>query len=359
MPRDPAPQRILTYRAGGALWASGVFAGMALFIQENDIKLVVNLLSKPSWTLPVGCYEVHFNMNDFGDMEFWDAKVGEVVDEICKSLKRDEGVLVHCAHGVHRTGAVISLVLALILCVDDNTRPWLEILRSAWENFASNRKLAGILSNRDLRAESWVATSEYWSKYQKGPMLPHLLSLESVQSLNSVPSRLPLQAKALPAKARLTPRPTKMTLTPWWSATPAAATVRPVRSGVSVEAEVQQDEEEEVFDEQHPEGLTLADIQVMQARSVSEPPAKRPRNSGPFMERDWRCRKCGNHNWSWRGYCNSRHHGVCGDTRDEAFGVGDWYCWCGNWNFYWRTVCNRSKCQRHRSRAQQPGYRGG
>ena len=70
-----------------------------------------------------------------------------------------------------------------------------------------------------------------------------------------------------------------------------------------------------------------------------------------WQQGDWTCRKCGNHNWRIRGFCN---RGKCRAPRDENFRIGqDWYCKCGNFNKVFRTTCNRTTCGASRESSEQ------
>ena len=136
--------------------------------------------------------------------------------------------------------------------------------------------------------------------------------------------------------------------------------------------EGEQAEEEAVVEEeveQEEDGVEeLAVLSAVSAVSavpalpvVAEPPAKKIRHhvgdSETYAYGDWTCRSCGNHNWAWRGYCNSRATGrPCREPRDVTFRAGDWYCQCGNLNTYGKRTCNMRMCEALRAEGEQlPG----
>ena len=69
---------------------------------------------------------------------------------------------------------------------------------------------------------------------------------------------------------------------------------------------------------------------------------------------DWICRKCGNHNFNKRGYCNGKPGGKpCQNPRDANYMPGDWYCKCGNFNYASKQRCNRNVCGLRREEGEQ------
>jgi len=145
-----------------------------------------------------------------------------------------------------------------------------------------------------------------------------------------------------------------------------------------VEEEVEQEEdgveeseeavvEEEVEQEEDgvEESAVLSAVSAVSAVPalpvVAEPPAKKIRHhvgdSETYAYGDWTCRSCGNHNWAWRGYCNSRATGrPCREPRDVTFRAGDWYCQCGNLNSFGKRTCNMRRCEALRAEGEQlPG----
>ena len=63
----------------------------------------------------------------------------------------------------------------------------------------------------------------------------------------------------------------------------------------------------------------------------------------PWVEGDWFCSVCGNHNLRFRKSCNNTH------CPTMAFKPGDWWCnHCNNHNFARNLVCNTRWCRRPR-----------
>ena len=147
-----APSKIL--RVGGAhgtIWASGVFSNMAEWCADHRIQRVVCLLrwedSDLRWQVP------HYTHMDFNE-ELVD-RVLEVLRDITDTIYSGGDVLVHCKHGLHRTGAIITLWIALSLATGDmctqeeqqsersvlSNKPWVERLEEAFEAWSRGRQL--------------------------------------------------------------------------------------------------------------------------------------------------------------------------------------------------------------------------
>ena len=85
----------------------------------------------------------------------------------------------HCVHGLHRTGSLITLWIALTLAGGDfllgagkpedlTMSSWIDRLTEAWNLWADKRQLsqatAEAWSRRDFAAESWNAMLEFWQE---------------------------------------------------------------------------------------------------------------------------------------------------------------------------------------------------
>ena len=132
---------------GGALWASGTFGNMLEWCHANGIQRVVNLLRYPDVPL-------RSSVPDYTHMDFnveYQERILEVLKEITSTVYAGGNVLVHCQHGLHRTGAVITLWLALMLATGDmakqsvqsllSTQSWRERLQEAFDIWSMGRQL--------------------------------------------------------------------------------------------------------------------------------------------------------------------------------------------------------------------------
>ena len=107
MVRDPTPSAILQPRVMllGTLWVSGLFTGFRQFLDDERIGLVIHCLNTGQGKI------VGLNSNDGRYMD----RVEIALPRVAFALARGKNILVHCAHGVHRSGSFVVLLLALIL----------------------------------------------------------------------------------------------------------------------------------------------------------------------------------------------------------------------------------------------------
>ena len=108
----------------GAIWACGLFSDMAEWRANNDIQRVVNLL-------PVEDAHLRHQVPNYTHMDFnvsSTERVLEVLRDITDTVYSGGNVLVHCRHGLHRTGAIITLWIAMALAVGDSIEPQQSVL---------------------------------------------------------------------------------------------------------------------------------------------------------------------------------------------------------------------------------------
>ena len=352
--RDPTPSLILQPSGDfwGSIWASGLFRGFRRFQDDEDIELVINCLKEGDGEILA--------------MEEWDGmmeRTQNLLKKCAGCLAGGGRVLVHCKHGIHRTGSFVTLLLAMLLMMSSRsstsspssstsststTLSWDHAFERAWDFWAARRGLEGRVNQKhDFYQESWTAFQEYY-----GQAPSHVIegmyvfvaaefmkksAQQAQQVLRSI-HRVLMPVELVPAardrsrspqpqsKARPKPKP-KAKLQPRPPTTPPPSDVPDVPDV--------------------PEASWRAENVV--EGEESQMPWR------PFLKGDWRCTRCGNHNMHWRGYCFGQH-GRCRNPRDANFRPGDWYCQCGNYNLYWRTQCNRGKCGRSRADGgeQQP-----
>ena len=132
--------------AGGAVWASGVFSGMAEWCATHHIDRVVCLLPREDTRL-------RHQVPHYTHMNFNRDVVGrglEVLRDITDTAYSGGQVLVHCQHGLHRTGAIITIWIAMALAIGDSTQsaqsvlsdtPWCQRLEEAFGIWSQGRQL--------------------------------------------------------------------------------------------------------------------------------------------------------------------------------------------------------------------------
>ena len=86
MARDPTPSAILRPSGSllGTLWVSGLFTGFNIFLDVEHIVL---------------------NSHDGRYLD----RVEMALPRVASALARGENILVHCAHGIHRSGSFVVL----------------------------------------------------------------------------------------------------------------------------------------------------------------------------------------------------------------------------------------------------------
>ena len=96
-----AAQRAATGHALG-VWA---FTGFRQFLDDERIGLVINCLNSGQGEI------IGTNSNDGRYMD----RVEIALPRVAFALALAKNILVHCTHGVHRSGSFVILLLALIL----------------------------------------------------------------------------------------------------------------------------------------------------------------------------------------------------------------------------------------------------
>ena len=343
----------------------------------------------------------------------WNDLLGDIMEAMTRALYTGKHVLVHCQHGLHRTGSLITFWLVLGVVSQElvhDSDAWREKLSESWQTWSRGRQLRQAKRDdrreRDYEGESWEAVMSFfrdmplhvvqdmadrWKRTaQAASRNPHH-SQGSQRSEHSVQSRLPLQGPTVTSVSRAfcssaaassaAPDPKQMAPKAKAPAVPRALIAKAL------------DEKEKRL--QHPspavvpKGSVAKEFPVSKpmpskekAPSASPPPpsksvrgqkrsvpsgqseplpqppsrAKAEQRYGPdwvagaeWQDGDWQCRLCGNHNWRQWRLC-----GICKAPRDADLRIGaDWYCKCGNFNLARRQVCNRSHCQRPRQGNEQ------
>ena len=96
-------------------------------------------------------------------------RVETCVRKIGESLGRGEAILIHCAHGIHRSGSFVVLILALFITLHDiyeDISPhteWPHALEKAWGFWSTQRGLRLRSSHHhDYEQESWTAMQGFF-----------------------------------------------------------------------------------------------------------------------------------------------------------------------------------------------------
>ena len=365
--RDPTPSLILSPIGAflGSVWASGLFRGFMRFQEDKRIDLIINCLTE-------GRGELLALETEDGRME----RTQRSLQMCARCLWKGGRVLVHCRHGIHRTGSFTTLLLAMLLMMSSRSmtlsltspRPsWAEMFERAWEFWAAKRGLEGRVNNRhDFYQESWAAFNEY---YGEAPLdIIERMYTAMAEAFIEACGQQEVQQVLQTIRRVFIP----LELTPAHDVrdvgdvgdgeTRARSRSPPARQQTKLEAKARPkpkakhqpppppppqppppplppaNDDNEVPDAQHAHWKAENVVEGEE----SQMPWR------PFLKGDWRCSRCGNHNMHWRGYCFGQHGG-CRNPRDANFRPGDWYCQCGNYNLHWRTHCNRGKCGRSRA----------
>ena len=123
------PSKILDVGTAGALWACGVFDNMEDWCRNTNINRVVCLLPRPNFNLRKRMeFYTHMDFNNPSELS---ERLLEVLQDITTTIYGGGNVVVHCQHGLQRTGAVVTLWLALSLATGDMAEAGLESLLSA------------------------------------------------------------------------------------------------------------------------------------------------------------------------------------------------------------------------------------
>ena len=380
MARDPTPSIILRQQGylAGWLWASGIFSGFNDFLREEHISLIINCLRRGKGDI------LDMNSIDGCYME----RVRAALPKVAYALACGKAVLVHCAHGIHRTGSFVVFFMALMLrlAYTRENSNWDDWVALAWTFWSHRRDVESRnFGNHDLVQESWTAFQDYFGDLDREYL--DMLALRMAQQIQRAFDRLTDADKFIREFRRI------IVLSSDAPKVPEVKDVHEVLKGVmpqpkckarpkrdrdnidvpdviEVESDSTQEEKKKkkvnVVLKPNPAAPPPPPPPPTIPALTPQPPSEPPRWSGssvvqgessempwrPFLKGDWRCRECNNHNMHWRGYCFGLH-GRCRATRDASFRNGDWYCQCGNFNLQRRTHCNRRKCGASRQDAEQ------
>ena len=293
-------------------------------------------------------------------------RVEHCVGLVGESIGKGECILIHCKHGIHRSGSFMVLVLALIITLNDiynGGEPhteWLDAIEQAWTFWNRKRGLAYIdHKGHNYEQESWKAVHEYFEflsesdagglaillsrGIQRGcgslrrtkEIINAIFNLMVPESKQSVKSQQSKRTRSRSPKTTIVLKPRAKT----------SAKARPRAKG-SVGQEM------DSTASSSRDGPAVPDVPAVPPPAPPGPPAARERG---FLPGDWHCRKCGNHNQHWRGFCNGKSRTKpCREPRNANWRPGDWYCACGNFNWSTREYCNRDKCGLYRKWPQNP-----
>ena len=125
----PTPSLITQLQHGAQLWASGTFSGLDEWIDDNNIELLVNLLGR---RVSRCCEWKEWDMNHVTGA--WTDELGDIIEALTRALYTGKHALVHCQHGLHRTGSLITFWLALGMVSTEGVRDsddWMQKLADA------------------------------------------------------------------------------------------------------------------------------------------------------------------------------------------------------------------------------------
>ena len=103
----------------------------------------------------------------------WMERTQHFLKKCVAHMARGESVLVHCKHGIRRTGSFITLLLSMLLMMSfrsvmslTSTMPtWTETIKIAWEFWAAQHGLQSRATSRhDYYQESWTAFQKYYGE---------------------------------------------------------------------------------------------------------------------------------------------------------------------------------------------------
>ena len=221
--RDPTPSLIVSPSGmlRGCIWVSGLFEGFNAWCRDHKVGLTINALARGGGVI--------LDMdNRRQPAESFRERVETCVRKIGESLGRGEAILIHCAHGIHRSGSFMVLILALFITLHDiyeginSHTEWPHALEKAWEFWSTQRGLRLRSSHHhDYEQESWTAMQGFFGNlsesdgygmaillsrgHQQGTgtlsgtkqiinEVFNMMSVQSAQSLMSVQSEQSLQA---------------------------------------------------------------------------------------------------------------------------------------------------------------------
>ena len=164
----PTPSLITQLQNGAQLWASGTFRGFEDWVAEREIEFVVNLLGRRVVEPMAEWEQWDMNGGTHQEVEWLDALM-RVVTVLTTALYSAKHVLVHCQHGLRRTGSLIAFWLALGLVSQEGVTDihgWHDKLSEAWRTWALGRDLRQATADdrrgRDYEHESWNAVLEFF-----------------------------------------------------------------------------------------------------------------------------------------------------------------------------------------------------
>ena len=270
---------------------------------------------------------------------------------VIQAIAQRRPVLIHCLHVLEPTGDFVSLCFALCVWMCSSpVEPWSDCLRRGCQFFCLGTKLqeqsAGVVTRnghpRNLAVEYWRATTELYGALTPVDLRWLTESAASVESAASATAASATAAQDIAHQARR-------------SGSSSSGSNSGQSSSLPQLQQQQQDQEEEEHEEEQEE--KQQEENEGEYKPWEEPPWKTQQVDikPPWQARpdDWICPRCGNHNWTRRGYCNGKHGGACRAPRDAGLQPGDWYCECGNWNLNWRGWCNRAECLKSRTEDEQ------
>ena len=367
---DPKPDRL---EASGEIWVGGRWPGFDAWVREKPELVIINCMHQ-KFAGP-NIFWLHVNNGEMVDGQDWWQRHRKAFWLFVQATAQRRPVLIHCLHGLHRTGAFASFCLALCVWMNSSAqRPWCDCLWHGWQTFCSGRKLkersvGAVKRNgqpRNFVFESWRATTELYGALT----LVQLRWLtESVASVESVASATAASATAATESVASVWAHRDFSSSRQSPSSPQRQQQHQKQPEEDEHEEEQKDEEHEDEEEEEEEEDEEEDEEKEQQEEDEEdeaaPQTKKSRELAvPWEEPpwkiqrvdiklgDWICHTCGNHNFNRRGYCNGRHGG-CRTPRDAGWKPGDWYCGCGYWNLTWRGRCNRATCNKSRAENEQ------
>ena len=212
---DPKPDRL---EASGEIWVGGRWPGFDAWVREKPELVIINCMHQ-KFAGPNNFW-LHVNSWEEVDGKDWWQRHREAFLLFVRATAQRRPVLIHCMHGLHRTGAFASLCQALRVWMNSSEQKlWSECLMHGWQTFCSGRKLkersvGAVKRNgrpRNFAFESWRATTELYGALT----LVQLRWLtESVASVESVASATAASATATQdmahqifSNSRLSPSP--------------------------------------------------------------------------------------------------------------------------------------------------------
>ena len=164
------------------LYASGQWVGMFSWVQNLQHRCVVITCSDKELAWPDNATPFFLRSNEKGKVngKTWRERHQEALSLVTAAIDDDASVLVHCSRGLHRTGAFITLWVALRMRAEGDTRPWLEVLSDAWEFFRTKRQLKErSRAPRNFEKESWQAVVDMYGYYFGAPGVRGVLGATS------------------------------------------------------------------------------------------------------------------------------------------------------------------------------------